>query len=237
MSPGGPAALWAVRRWRYLEGVLFVATLLGWMGGAAAAESVCAARIDPSAWITTLTQAESAFAELNQAGFETLLAAASQDLRCLSAPVSPEVAARYHRLIGLDEFVRRDEERARLAFAAARAVDPLGALPSALLPPGHVARALSESASSPGAVTELWLPHEHTFWFDGVAGTARPADRDTLLQVEAEGALTISAHLTPSDPLPRGVQARATHRKLVWLASGLGLALGGAAVGVIVAGS
>lgn len=214
--------------------MLFVATLLGWTVIAAAAEPDCGAPVEPRDWSATLGAAEVAFVELDQAGFDAALAQASRDLGCLRAPVSPEVAARYHRLVGLDEFVRRDEERARLAFAAARAVDPLGALPAALLPPGHVARALSESASTAGAVTELWLPHGRTYWFDGVAGTARPADRDTLLQVEIEGVLTHSLYLTPDDPLPRPVQALSTHRRRVWLAGGLGVALGGAVIGVAV---
>ncbi len=215
--------------------MLALPSLLVWIGNAVAAEAGCVEPIEPETFASRLNRVEQAFIGLNQEEFDAELAQAAADLVCLGAPLSPALAARYHRLIGLDQFVRRDEERARLAFAAARAVDPLGALPPRLLPAGHVARALSESASTPGALTELWLPQGSTLWIDGTVGLARPSDRDTILQLEVDGVLRTSQHLRPEDPLPRGVQRRATHRALLWAAGGAGLTIAGAGIGVAVA--
>lgn len=215
---------------------MLIALLHVWTGIAAAASEGCTERVNPQDWAVQLGQVESAFARLDHPGFLQSMEVAGRQLSCLGNPVSPELAARYHRLMGLDAFVRHDEESARLAFAAARAADPMGALPPELLPVGHVARALSESASTPGDAVTLWVPAGTTYWFDGLASSARPSDRDTLLQVETAGRITQSAHLRAGEPLPEGVQSRTAHRAFLWLVGGLG-AVGVAAVaGVAVVG-
>lgn len=212
-----------------------VLLLLGSLGIAAAAEAGCDAPVEPAAWSREMDQAEAAFADLDQEKFAERLALATHDLACLSAPVSPQQAARYHRLVGLEQFIQRDEERARLAFAAAREVDPMGALPARLLPPGHVARALSESASTPGELTPLWLPAGHRLWVDGTLAEQRPTDRDTIVQLEVDGAIRSSEHLRPEDGLPRGVRRRAARTATLWAAGVTSLAVAGVTVGVVVA--
>ena len=149
---------------------------------------------------------------------------ASRALRCLDAPVTPQLAARYHRLVGLSEFVARDEERARLAFAAARAADPLGALPTTVLPQGHTARALSESASTPGRTRPLAVRRREQLYVDGVLATARPVDRDALVQVQVGSEIVLNADLKPGDRLPYGVRSQAARRAWVAVAAGLGVA-------------
>lgn len=210
------------------------ALIVGWIGPAFAAPEGCEVAVSPEAWATTLRRVEAAFSALDPLAFQAEMDVAARALRCLDAPVTPEVAARYHRLVGLSEFVRRDEERARLAFAAARAVDPLGGLPTAVLPAGHTARALSESASTPGEVVSLWVRRSRHVYIDGTPSLERPADRDALIQVEEGGQIVWNDHLMPDDPLPREVRSRAARRAAIGAVVAVGAAGGAAATLVVV---
>ncbi len=200
-------------------------TALLWVGPASSADDGCAAPVAAEAWAGALEQAEAAFIDLDRGSFAERMRGLEAALPCLDFATPPPVAARYHRLVGLEQFVLRDEERARLAFAAARATDPLGALPAELLPAGHVARALSESASTPGETQPLWTRDGVQLYLDGQPGDLRPADRNTLLQVERYGQITASVYLRPEDRLPPGVWSRSARRALLW-ASGSALTVG-----------
>ena len=118
----------------------------------ALAAPACPQVVPLPAWTTQVGQAEAAFAARDEAAFDAAMTHLADDLSCLDAVLEPALAGRYHRLIGLRLYARGDQEGARLAFAAARTVDPFGALPSELLPAGHEARELSVTASTPGTL-------------------------------------------------------------------------------------
>lgn len=203
------------------------------LGSGPALASDCAEDIDPARWSVHLDQAEAAFSALDEAAFDKEMDVAAIELPCLSRPLRPDQAARYHRLIGLRLYVRDEEDAARAAFAAARAVEPMGALPSALLPPGHAARALADSATTPGRTESVLQPKDGALWFDGVPGTERPADRPTVIQLELEGAVATSRYLAPGDAMPTyqpAPLASPVVRRRLGLGVGIGLGVGSAAL-------
>ena len=186
--------------------------------------SACPSAVAPDAWSATVSRAEASFAARDEPGFDAAMSAAAADVPCLGAVVPPALAARYHRLVGLRLYARGDLAGATLAFAAARAVDPFGALPSALLPPGHEARALSASAATPGVVQSAAPVAAGNLYFDGGRTLDRPVDRPTLAQVEVHGRVSASGYLAPEDPLPV-YPAASRHPTAHWVTGAAGVVL------------
>lgn len=191
-----------------------------------ALDPACSTSVSVEAWASLLDDAERSFADLDEAGFDASMELAAQRLSCLDAAVLPTLAARYHRLVALRLYVRHDQQGALLALAAARAVDPFGAFPSALLPPGHEARAMAAKASTPGDTRRSPRIRDGATIFDGTVTRQRPADRPTLFQVEADDQLRASRYLAPGEPLPVPAELRAGPSTLSWISGGAGLALG-----------
>lgn len=209
-------------------------------GSADARAAACASAVAPSAWVSYLEAAEQAFSSLDEDAFDRHMDEAAIDLPCLSAPLSPEQAARYHRLVGLRLYVRDDEESARLAFAAARAIEPMGVLPSALLPPGHEARELADRASTAGEVESVLVPKHGELWFDGTPGTDRPVDRPTVVQVQIGDAIEASRYVAPGEALPPYTAAPLASprvKRRIALATGAGLGVSSAVLYGVAASS
>jgi hypothetical protein len=185
------------------------------------------APLSSDGWASLLSTAETSFEALDQPGFDRGLDQAGAAVSCLSERLSPSLAGRYHRLVGLRLYVR-DPERAALAFAAARDVDPFGVLPATLVPAGHEIHAFAAAADTDGRTTDVRRPRRGAIWFDGVATTRRPADRPTLVQIEVSGAIAASRYLAPGDTLPPYEPSWAPTRKTARWAVGSG----GAALGV-----
>lgn len=199
--------------------------LLPLLVGAALAVEDCASRVSPVAWDAQLTQAEADFSAVDEAAFDGDVDAAGRVLPCLDGVVSPTLAARYHRLVGLRLYVRRDVSGATLAFTAARSVDPFGALPSALLPPGHEARLLADGVTPSAATVYVPRPRRGELWFDGIPGTNRPVDRPTLAQIERHGGHITSRYLAPGEPLPTYPIEPRGARSTRWVVLGGGASL------------
>ena len=185
----------------------------------------CVSAVPTAQWVVELGSAETAFAALDETAFDASMTRAAMDLPCLDAVVDSSLAGRYHRLVGLRLYVRRQEESARLSFAAARAVDPDGIIPSAMLPLGHEARALAESAVTPGATVPAPRPRRGTLVFDGSTKNARPVDRPTLVQLQIGDTVEASAYVAPGQALPFYRPLKGTPLQH-WLLAGGGLALG-----------
>lgn len=201
---------------------------------ALAAPPACPEVVPVPTWVREVDQAEHAFAERDEARFDTAMTSLGDDLPCLAGIVEPSVAARYHRLVGLRLYARGDTDGASLAFAAARAADPFGALPSDLIPAGHEARELATHASTPGAVQRVPLPVRGLLYFDGKSARERPVDRPTLVQVDVAGALSASRYLAPGDTMPT-YTARSAYPVAHGVLAGLAGALvvgGGVCLGV-----
>jgi hypothetical protein len=147
-----------------------------------------------------------------RAGFDRLEAA----LPCLAEVVTPAAAARIHRAQGLDAFLHRDLDRARAAFAAARAADPAYTFPVTMVPEANPVRKLYDSATPTDSTTRLPPPARSVVWLDGVATRERPTDRATLFQLDTP---MRSEWLAPPDP-PPAYRARGQGFRLPLLLAG-----------------
>lgn len=145
----------------------------------------------------------SAYAALDLAGFVAATDRLEHTLDCLIEPVTRDLVAEAHRMIGLDAFIAGDRDRARLAFAAARALEPGWRFPESLFPPGHPVRAIYEEVPLDRASWAPLPPTSAVVRLDGRAADARPSSWPTLIQVfDVNGAVLESAYLWPGDPLP-----------------------------------
>jgi hypothetical protein len=171
--------------------------------GAHFAAAACPEPLDGAALAGTIERAESQFASLDPAGFVDALREASIDLPCLAEPVSPDLAARYHTLVGLELYGAGRLEDARGSFAAARAAAPERGLPAALVPAGHELHGRFAEAPIDGPRAPVPPPAVGDLLLDGHSGDSRPADRPVIAQrVDGGGAVTDTRYLLPTDPLP-----------------------------------
>lgn len=167
------------------------------------AAAACAAPVGPDAFDARLDAAEARFAALDGEGFAQAMDGAAFVVPCVDGVVPPAIAAHYHRLQGLTLYASRNEERARQAFAAARAVDPLTELPESLVPPGHAIRELWATADPETPSRAVAPPVEGALVFDGATGDRRPEGRPSLVQVvDAAGAVRATEWIEPTDPMP-----------------------------------
>lgn len=168
----------------------------------AATPEGCAEATPVSTWSEALDGVETAFGRMDAAGFDAGMHRAALDLPCLGGPLPPVQAARWHRLVALRLYARGDEAGARLALAAARAADPYGVVPAALLPAGHEARAIELDAVGLDGVARARPPRRGDLVFDGQYGLARPTERPVVCQLVVDGEARRSTYLAPGQPLP-----------------------------------
>jgi hypothetical protein len=165
--------------------------------------AACPEAISAQQFQAQLQLAEGRFVAMDGAVFSVAMDEASFMVPCLSDLVTAELASQYHRLQGLHLFMSRNEERARAAFAAARAANPQAELPLELVPEGHAIRELWATADPSGPSVRIGAPVSGHLLFDGEPGDRRPQTRPTLLQVVSpEEMPTASVWLEPGDPLP-----------------------------------
>jgi len=156
-----------------------------------------------------LRSEEAAYAARDVAGFTTLATRARGALPCLSEPITPAVAAAWHRDSALQATVAITAE-ARPAvvasFRAMLAVAPDDPLPPGLAGTGSVLPAwLDEArAAGPGPSAPVSPPEGAHLLFDGLQGAARPTDRPTILQLvwEDPARVVYTAELAPGSPMP-----------------------------------
>ena len=206
------------------------------LGTAVAAEPVCAESRSTVSLDATVRRAEDAFRALDVEAFSAAATEAREVLPCLSERLTPRMAARVHRLRGVEAFVAGDAPGAEVAFASARAADP--SLSMDLVPDGHSLQLLWGGTPVSSATRPLDPPESGQLFVDGAASEARPTDRPIVAQWVADDAVRFSVWADADTALPsypialdRGPTAearrRARRRKI-----GLGVLGGGAALAV-----
>ena len=161
----------------------------------------CANPSTPKGVAQTLALAEEAWRSADENGFLLRMEEAHLQVPCLSSPIPPALAARYHRDAGLWMFVSGQKQLTTQAFAAAKRVEGGHVLPPDMLPAGHPARALFEAAGAT-ASTPAPTPAAGRLLFDGGVGD-RPTDSPTIAQLARDaGGLAWSAYLRPDQALP-----------------------------------
>ncbi len=182
---------------RVLLAFLLVAALLP---PVARAEEPCAAS---SAQLQDdADQAWSDYGSLDEDGFRAATDRMRAHLSCLVEPITRDLAASVHRLVGLRAATDGERDLAALAFAAARAIEPRWRFPESLFPKGHPLRALYEAFPLDLATWAALPPSSAVVRLDGRTADARPTAWPTIVQVfSADGEVLKSAYLWPEDPL------------------------------------
>lgn len=163
----------------------------------------CRTPATPADLDAALDAAETAFGELRIPDFLEVTERLQADLLpCQDAALTPERAARVHRVVGLAAFGARDVYAVQ-AFAAARSLDPAYTFPSSLVPEVSPIRDDFHAMSLDAARTQtLPAPVEGTLVFDGTPSTERPLSWGTIVQHVGEaGSPLQTAYLRPDDPM------------------------------------
>jgi len=177
--------------------------------GLAAAAPVTAHGACPTTRATTadlvaaLDEVKLAYTDVEPEAFRAAAEKARSVVPCLSDAIGHHVAAELHRTEGLAAFVDRNPERASLAFAAARSLEPEFEFPTSLVPEGHpVARAYEDAQWTDERISLVAPKHGHLA-FDGREGLGRPAEQPTVVQLfDEDGQVDDTAYLWPGDPMP-----------------------------------
>ncbi len=175
-----------------------------WLTGSALAVD-CEAPARTHELANALTEAETAYLDMDEDGFLSITTSAQLTLECLGEPITPFDAAAYHRLIALDAFLAGDDGATVMAFRASLAAQPRYLLPSSIAPPGNPLAVLYDQASEPYEANRVALPPPEgmVMLMDGARGTARPTARPVIVQlIGPDGGVAWNGYLGPHDPNP-----------------------------------
>ena len=197
-----------------MEDVLRSLNLLWWLCSTSTAWATCPQARTPEDLAATLATAEAAYASLDLPGFRAAMTDVRADLACVDTQLSPHLAAEVHRFEGLHGFVDRDNDRAELAFAAARSVEPHHRLSDALVPEGNPVQELY-TALNPheGGYVLVSEPNAGRLIIDGTATNRRSTQFPAVFQLVADnGRAEQTRYLWPEDAPPDYAgQSVATH--------------------------
>lgn len=173
-----------------------------------------------------LDRGEASFVALDDQGFDAALHKVNLTLRCLSEPIAPAVATRLHWMNGLQLYLQEEPQRAAFALAAARTGQDGYQLSASVLPKGHELWSLYEGQDPTPEVRALPPPKAGVLLFDGAAGSGRPTDRATVVQLQLpDASISLSRYLLPGQGLPDyGAQVVSPD----WMAGGVGAGTGAA---------
>jgi hypothetical protein len=149
----------------------------------------------------TLDAAEAAWIGADEARFLLTMEEAVLQLPCVTDPVEPSLAARYHRDLGLWLFASQQPELAQAAFAAARRVSPDQGLPLDMAPEGHPVRTIFVASSPDTDLQPAPRPVGGQVLFDGSPGD-RPTQVNAIFQLEVDGSASLTQYLQPDSELP-----------------------------------
>lgn len=181
---------------------------------------------------------ETAFADLDDAGFGRAYDALVDVLPCVNTPLDLRDILALHRGYALAAFVQGDMAGSRKSWASVRTLNPTWTLPEELAPEGHLLRTQFETAPMGPEVIELELAPEGGWLVDGRVAAAVPRDRAFVLQGADGDRLIIytgyhraMAEVPLLDFAKPGPSPRAKKMRLggTLLGGGLALLAGGAA--------
>lgn len=192
----------------------------------------CPERLTREDLSTELTKAETAYGTLDTMAFrDRMNGLAGLLLPCMGDLVPPDLAARTHRVMALQQLELGNPTAADAAVAAIKHVDPALPLPPEWLPPEHPLRSAMAAAEAP-AFGKAPEPRVGALAFDGTNGRLRPRGVPTIAQVfDASGVAQSTLYLGPEDPLPE--YAAIPRRRNTLIAAGSGsLGAGVAMIGM-----
>jgi len=187
--------------------MLIVLALLGSAFGAD-----CAAPTTPQEMETHIDDALLAFATLDEEGVYTAADQATHDLECMGEPLSKDDAAAYHRVVGIQSFMRGESDAALVAFQAARVLEPGYRLSTKIAPEGgKLARLWESAATAPDDTTITFRPPAGaSARVDGVASNQYLLESPVVLQyVDSRGDVLWTGYIRPGEKPPKEIPAAA----------------------------
>jgi hypothetical protein len=202
--------------------------------GAAFAETppkTCVSKFSATDVHLRIDAAERVYVDMEEdpAPFGLAVAEASQAWECLNERAQPELAARIHRIKGLHRFVNGDDDAARRAFAAARALDPNFRYPSNIQPtdpaePFNLIWFGMPADPVPRGTLPTIDPKAGALWFDGGKTMDRPVDRPTVAQhIGPEGEVQRTEYLRMDQTMFDYPVLKERDRSAAWWTGGIGL--------------
>lgn len=187
-----------------------------WLLALSLAQAGCSVTTEPEVLEGIVTLAEKAYADLDEETFLEQVDTALIRVSCLSAPASPELAARLHRLVAVRRW-GEDPEQATLSLqAAARAAPELGV--EDLLGPSHpLVQRWDPSAKSSERVAS---PVGADLRLDGSSARRRAREAPVLIQVVDGPDVRLTQLVAPGAPLPRYESVPLARAPLRWTAAG-----------------
>lgn len=173
--------------------------MLGLLLFISAARAACTGAVTLDQLSAGLRQAEAAFAASDAPQFLRATASAREALPCLAEPLTPGVAAAWHRADALERIVSPQAEERPAMLAALRAMsnaDPGYQFPRTLAPEGSVLPSLLEEAEAlpPAERVRVEVPDRTLLLFDGQPGREWAGGLPVLVQVMWRDDLSV--HLT-----------------------------------------
>jgi len=149
-----------------------------------------------------IDEAMAYYASFDTAGFDAAVGKASDAAACLADVVSPDVAAGFHRVRGLQAFLAKDFGNAEHHFAAARMADPEFTWSEDLAPESGPLRRRYNALSVDGGVP-IPVPSSGSLRVDGRVASSRPEGVPAVVQSVAASGQTLSTRVVaPKAPLP-----------------------------------
>lgn len=164
----------------------------------------CAERTTNEALVVALEAAASSYDALEIEAFEKAAEQGVAAVGCLGEPITRSTAAELHRTLGILAYVRREETPSKVAFAAARAIEPSYTFPVDRVPQGNPMLEYY-TAVDPTLlqVTEAPYPRSGSVRLDGSAERKRIEGLPVVFQqLDEAGAVSRSVLLGAGDPLP-----------------------------------
>jgi len=151
------------------------------------------------------TRGETAFAGMDIEGLVAARDLAASHLECVQEPVTPEVAAAFHRLMAIVAFTEQDLDAVLAEFHAARRLQPGYQIPEEVAPQGHpLIRLYEDSVSAAeGDLSPVNPPVGGWVSVDGVRGAPVPTGISTIVQAfESDQTLVETVWYLPGEELP-----------------------------------
>lgn len=188
------------------------------------ATATCARPVSLDEWRTGASAVEAAWARLDLEGFRAATDASALVLPCLGEAITPDDAARAHRIQGLRANLLEDDERSARAFLAARRVDPSWRFPD-WLPEQHALRLLYGRLPLEGLVqSPLPRPRSGSLLIDGTPARFRADGVPAVVQwLNSDGSVGWSSYMQ-HDEATVGYPVKPSLAPVAWSLTGLAAA-------------
>jgi len=150
----------------------------------------------------SLDAAQSAFGRVDVDAFQGAMEDVHAKVPCLGEVLSPALAAQLHRMEGLLAFVDQANDRAVIAFAAARSIEPAYTFPSTVVPAGNPVLEQYQQREASCPAEPIPPAADGEVRLDARPTGVRPTEFPAVLQVVDSGEAMVTRYLWPDDALP-----------------------------------